>query len=194
MHLMAPCSECYLFCSLFHHSKVRRYKSLLSYMGLFRNTIHSSSINTLSWTRVMILKHHIIEYSCVLWGVASIRSPEEADKWLSDADVITAWLCCLTYTFLPMYRMTFLIVCLDYIILIQLMRWSTVDLLSTNIPLRDRQVFDKALQIHLSLVMNIYYKWLFDGVTEQFIFSLPKNSYNIHNACHSVYDNWFGIG
>lgn len=44
-----------------------------------------------------------------------------------------------------MYCMTFRIVCVDYIILIQLMCCSIADLLSTNTPIWKLQAFHKHL-------------------------------------------------
>lgn len=61
----------------------------------------------------------------------------------------------MTYTFLPTFYVAFLIVSLDYVILIQRMCCRTADLLSTNTPLWEPQAFHKDLQTPLSLVMNM---------------------------------------
>lgn len=86
-----------------------------------------------------------------------------------------------------MYCLTFLIVCLDYIILNQLFCCSTADLLSTNTPLWEVQAFNKLLQTRLSLVITIFYTLISDRLIELFsdliqtaLFCLPKHTCDIH--------------
>lgn len=65
-----------------------------------------------------------------------------------------------------MYCMTFRIVCVDYIILIQLMCCSIADLLSTNTPFGNCRPSINTYPP--SIVMNIYYELVFDTLTELF--------------------------